>query len=187
VKLSDDELSSKAGLYRLVGRDLPVLITLRQGTLMLRSYYQDEYDFEVTPVGANQFLFQGRVPLEFVPATAGRPKEWHVGEGKDQRLWQLVTFAPSATDLQSYVGDYRSEEIGVTYTIVERGSVLIVENPGRAEIPVQPFSRDVFVGDSVGIVKFSRDARGALTGFTVNRENDRGVRFDRMKRATDKR
>jgi hypothetical protein len=32
-------------------------------------------------------------------------------------------------------------------------------------------------------VKFSRDARGALTGFTVNRENDRGVRFDRMKRA----
>jgi CubicO group peptidase (beta-lactamase class C family) len=187
VKLSDDELSSKAGLYRLVGRDLPVLITLRQGTLMLRSYYQDEYDFEVTPVGANQFLFQGRVPLEFVPATAGRPKEWHVGEGKDQRLWQLVTFAPSATDLQSYVGDYRSEEIGVTYTIVERGSVLIVENPGRAEIPVQPFSRDVFVGDSVGIVKFSRDARGALSGFTVNRENDRGVRFDRMKRATDKR
>jgi hypothetical protein len=98
-------------------------------------------------------------------------------------LWQLVTFAPSATDLRSYVGDYRSEEIGVTYRIVERGSMLVVENPGRADIPVQPFSKDVFVGDFVGIVKFSRDARGALTGFTVNRENDRGVRFDRMKRA----
>jgi hypothetical protein len=41
----------------------------------------------------------------------------------------------------------------------------------------------LFVGDSVGIVKFSRDARGVLTGFTVNRENDRGVRFDRIERA----
>ena len=150
---------------------------------MLRSYYQDDTDFEVTPVGANRFLFQGRVPLEFVPATTGRPKEWHVGAGKDQGLWQPVTFAPTATDLHSYVGKYRSEEIGVTYTIVERGSVLIIENPGRADIPVQPFSKDVFVGDSVGIVRFSRDARGVLTGFTVNRENDRGVRFDRIERA----
>jgi CubicO group peptidase (beta-lactamase class C family) len=183
VKLSDEELSIKTGLYRIVGRDLPVLISVSHGTLMVRSYYQDDTDFEVTPVGANRFLFQGRVPLEFVPATTGRPKGWHVGEGKDRGLWQLVTFVPTATDLQSYVGDYRSEEIGVTYTIVERGSVLIVENPGRADIPVQSFSKDVFVGDSVGIVKFSRDARGVLTGFTVNRENDRGVRFDRMKRA----
>ena len=72
VKLSDADLSSKAGLYRLIGRDLPVPIALRQSTLMLRSYYQDEYDFEVTPVGANRFLFQGRVPLEFVrPLLAG--------------------------------------------------------------------------------------------------------------------
>ena len=182
VKLSDQELSTKTGLYRLVGADLPILISVSHGTLMLRSYYQDDTDFEVTPVGANRFLFQGRVPLEFVPATTGRPKEWHVGEGKAHGLWQLVTFAPPATDLRPYIGDYPSEEIGVTYTIVERGSGLIIENPGRADIPVLPFSKDVFVGDSVGIVKFSRDARGVLTGFTVNRENDRGVRFDRMKR-----
>ena len=61
--------------------------------------------------------------------------------------------------------------------------MLIIENPGRADIPVQPFSKDVFVGDSVGIVKFSRDARGVLTGFTVNRCNARDLRFDRLIRA----
>ena len=43
------------------------------------------------------------------------------------------------------------------------------------------FSKDVFVGDWVGIVKFSRDARGAIGGSTVNRDNARGVTFERMK------
>jgi len=30
-------------------------------------------------------------------------------------------------------------------------------------------------------VKFTRDRSGAVTGFTVNRDNARGVRFDRIK------
>ena len=38
-------------------------------------------------------------------------------------------------------------------------------------------------GDSVGTVKFLRDARGAVSGFTVNRDKARGIRFDRVKPA----
>jgi hypothetical protein len=106
LKVSDAELSGKAGLYRPVGRDLPVRLSVSHGALVLRSYSQDDSDFEVTPVGANHFLFQNRVPLEFVPAAAGRPQEWHLGEGKDRGLWQLVTFAPSAAEIRSYAGDY---------------------------------------------------------------------------------
>jgi len=34
---------------------------------------------------------------------------------------------------------------------------------------LSPFSKDVFVGDWVGVVKFSRNARGAIGGFTVLR------------------
>jgi hypothetical protein len=49
-------------------------------------------------------------------------------------------------------------------------------------VTIVPFSKDVFVGDWVGIVTFSRDSRRAVSGFTVNRENARGLRFDRMKR-----
>jgi hypothetical protein len=44
-----------------------------------------------------------------------------------------------------------------------------------------PFSKDVFVGDLVGIVKFSRDASGNVSGFSVNREQVRGLRFYRTK------
>jgi hypothetical protein len=182
VKLSDDELSPKAGLYRLVGRDLPILVTMNHSRLMVRSYYQDDVDFELTSIAANRFLFQNRVPLEFVPATAGREKEWHVGEGKDYGLWQVVTFRVPPSGLRAYAGEYRSDELDVTYRLEPLDSALVVKSTGRPEVTIVPFSKDVFVGDWVGIVTFSRDSRRAVSGFTVNRENARGLRFDRMKR-----
>ena len=111
----------------------------------------------------------------------GRPKGWHVGEGKT-RDWQLVTFAPPAAEIQSYAGEYRSEEIAATYSLDARDSTLIVKTSWGADITIAPFSNNVFVGDFVGIVKFSRDSHGVVTGFTLNRENARGVQFDRVRR-----
>jgi hypothetical protein len=49
-------------------------------------------------------------------------------------------------------------------------------------VTVTPFTKDVFVGDWVGILKFSRDARGVVSSFTVNRENAHDVRFDKVPR-----
>ncbi|PYR18655.1 MAG: hypothetical protein DMF98_25480 [Acidobacteria bacterium] len=62
-----------------------------------------------------------------------------------------------------------------------RDSAMVVKSTGRPDVTISAFSRDVFVGDGVGIVKFSRDDRGATRAFTVNRDNARGVRFDRVK------
>jgi CubicO group peptidase (beta-lactamase class C family) len=182
VKLSDAELSEKTGLYKIGGVDYPVRMSVDHGRLLLRSYYGDDFDFELTPVGVNRFLLRNSILFEFIPATPGRPKGWHVGEGKDARDWQLVTFAPPAAEIQSYAGEYRSEEIAATYTVEARDSALVVRSPWGSDIPIAPFSKDVFVGDYVGIVKFSRDSRGVVTGFTLNRENARGVRFDRVMR-----
>lgn len=179
VKLSDAELTEKTGLYRIGGVDYPVRMTLDHGSLMLRSYYGDDFDFELTPVAANRFLLRNAVPFEFIQATPGRAKGWRVGEGQDQRMWELVTFAPPASEVRAYAGNYRSVELAVTYTLQARESALVVNATGRPDVTIAPFSKDMFVGDWVGIVKFSRDARGAITGFTVNRDNARGVRFER--------
>jgi CubicO group peptidase (beta-lactamase class C family) len=186
VTLSADELASKAGLYRLVPRDLPILIAVRDGTLMMRSYYQDDTDVELTPVNANRFLMgNNAIALEFDPPTADRAQEWRLMyQGRDPGRLQLATFAPSARDLRTYAGEYSSPEVGVTVTIEARESGLVVQSAGRADIVLQAVSQDVFAGDYVGIVKFSRDARGTLTGFTVNRDLARGVRFDRLKRTS---
>jgi cell envelope opacity-associated protein A len=47
-------------------------------------------------------------------------------------------------------------------------------------VTLHPVFKDAFVGDYVGTVRFVRNARGAVTGFTLNRNSARGVRFERV-------
>jgi len=177
AKLSDAELSEKTGLYRVVGRDVPILFSVSHGSLMVRSYFDDDSDFEITPVAANHFLLWNTVPWEFIPAAAGRPREWRQGK----TVLQPVTLTTTAETLRAYAGDYRSDELGATWTIEVRDSRLVVTNTWPPNLTISPFMKDVFVGDIVGMVKFSRDGRGTVTGFTVNRASVIGLRFDRVK------
>jgi CubicO group peptidase (beta-lactamase class C family) len=184
VTLSAEEVSEMTGLYRFVLQDWPIQISAGHGVLLSRSYYQEDFDYELTPVGANRFLVNGNVPVAFVPATAGKLKQWRLVDSRgDQGLILPVTFVPSASELPSYTGDYHSDEIGITFTVERRDSMLVLNNHGWVNTPVQGYSKDVFVGDAVGIVKFSRDARGTVTGFTLNRGGAHDVLFDRIRRA----
>ena len=67
MKLSEADLSDKTGLYSIGGVDFPVLMTVKHGTLMVRSYYGDDFDFELTPNGQNRFLLQGSFPSSSSP------------------------------------------------------------------------------------------------------------------------
>ncbi|MND02443.1 hypothetical protein D3C83_218260 [compost metagenome] len=59
-------------------------------------------------------------------------------------------------------------------------SHLVAKISGRADSILSPVFKDGFSG--LGIVKFSRNARGAITGFTFNRADVRGLRFDRVRK-----
>ena len=89
----------------------------------------------------------------------------------------MVKFDMSKADLQSFTGEYRSDELDVTYTVAARDSSLVVQTS-----TLHPVFKDAFVGDYLGTVRFRRDARGAVAGFTLNRISARGVRFERVKR-----
>jgi hypothetical protein len=42
--------------------------------------------------------------------------------------------------------DYRSDELGVTYTLAARDSTLVVSAKGRPDVEIAPFSKELFVG-----------------------------------------
>jgi hypothetical protein len=90
----------------------------------------------------------------------------------------LVKFEVPKTELPSFVGEYRSDELDVTYTVATRDGRLMLQSS-----TLQPVARDAFVGEYMGIVRFLRDARGSIAAFTLNRRSARGVRFERLKRA----
>jgi CubicO group peptidase (beta-lactamase class C family) len=180
VKVPEKDLPEMTGLYSIGGVDQPALISVDHGKLMVRAYYRDGFDIELTPIGTNRFLLRNTVPLEFIPASSGRPKEWHVGERKELRVWQPVTFVPPAAEMRTYAGEYRSSELSVNYVIEVHDSKLILKSSSGSDITISPFTKDVFVGDVAGIVKFTRDVHGTISGFTFNRDAARGVRFDKI-------
>jgi CubicO group peptidase (beta-lactamase class C family) len=185
VTLSAEQLASKVGLYfeplsQSVGR-----IFVRDGKLMASAGLDESESVELTPVSDNRFVIPGTpVVAEFVPAAPGRLQQVRVtGAGPKPVVSQKVeAFAPSSADLRVFAGEYSSLELEGTYTLVAREGSLAIQIPGRTEFVLQPIFKDVFAGGVVGVVKFSRDPRGAVTGFTANSSGVRGLRFNRVKR-----
>ena len=185
VSLSAEPLASKVGVYydpvsESVGR-----IFLRHGKLMASEGVGEDESVELTPVSENRFVVSGTpIAAEFLPGAPGRPQEIRVtGAGPKPTVSQKVaSFTPSSEELRAFTGEYTSAEVEGTYTLVARDSGLVIHTPGRGDTVLQPIFRDAFVGSGFGVVKFSRDADGVVTGFTVYASGVRGLRFDRVKR-----
>jgi hypothetical protein len=186
VLLSAEQLASKAGLYRDPSNETFGRLFVRDGKLMSAAGAGTDPSVELTPVNANRFVLPGTaIALEFAQAAAGRTQEIHVtGAGPKPIVMQQMTtpFAPSSADLRAFAGEYTSPELEVTYTLAARDSGLVIQIPGRVDIILRPIFPDAFHGAIVDVVEFSRDARGIVTGFTVDTSAVRGLRFDRMKR-----
>ena len=184
VAVAASELASKAGLYRDATNEAwgdLLEIVVRDGTLIAIVGSGDR--FELTPVSANGFVLAGTpITVRFVPAAAGRPQELQVtgARAKTDVLQQLAPFTPTATELAAFAGTYESTELDVTYSITTRAPGLVIRMPGRPDVVLRPIFKDGF--DGFNVVKFSRDARGRVTGFTINATGVRSLRFARVTR-----
>lgn len=183
--LSPQELQNKVGLYRNLSDDSVGRIFLRDGKLMASEDANDSGGYELVPVGANRFVVVGTSAVaEFVAPGAGTSLQLHVtGAGTKPIVSQLIAnpFVPSSAQLRAYEGTYTSADVLGTYTIVARGSGLAVQVTTRNDLPLQPLFPDAFGGSILGIVKFSRDAQGAVVAFTATGRGVRGLRFDRSR------
>ena len=174
------DLQSKVGLYRDVASDSVGRISLRDGTLFASA--NDGAEFELTPTATNRFAITGTaVVIEFVPPTDGKPQEIHVtGDGPKPSVSRAIApWTPSNAELHAFEGIYTSDEVDGTYTIVARDSNLILRVPTRADIDLPPVFEDAFSSRMLGVMKFSRDARGRVVAFTATAPGVRGLRFER--------
>lgn len=158
-------------------------VSLRDGKVIAHSFYIDDVDVTLTPTDARHALYPGGTVFEFHPAAAGHSPAWQVTwkDGRPQEVLDMVEFKPEATDLPAFAGQYRSEDIKADYGIVVQDSALVVQAQGMADVPLKAFARDTFVG--MGVVKFLRDAHGAVAGFTMDTYSLRNLRFNRVRRA----
>jgi hypothetical protein len=97
-------------------------------------------------------------------------------------LQKVAPYTPSDADLRALSGEYTSEELEGAWTLTARDSHLVIQIPGRADIVLRPVFEDAFAGAIVGVVKFSRNADGGVTRFTVITSGARGLPFRRVRR-----
>jgi hypothetical protein len=120
--------------------------------------------------------------VEFGPAGTARATAMRSFDGQTQTgaFQRVETFAPSPAQLRAYAGHYASDELDVVWTLDVNDSTLVIRRPGNADTVVQPLATDMFttVGD---FMRFSRDARGAITGFTLVASGARGLQFERTR------
>jgi hypothetical protein len=185
VSISAEQLASKAGLYFDPASQSLGQIFVRDGRLMASEGAGEGEGVELTPLSENRFVIWGTpIVADFVPAVTGRPQEIRVtGDGPKPRVSHKVDpFVPSSAELRAFAGQYSSPEIEGAYSLVVHDTSLVLQIPGRNDIVLLPIFKDAFAGGLVGVVKFSRAASGAVTGFTTNSSGVRGLRFDRVKR-----
>jgi hypothetical protein len=57
----------------------------------------------------------------------------------------------------------------------------VAQPPGATKVQLKPLGKGAFAGSGSGVLKFFRNSRGEVVGFTLNVYNLRGLRFDRFR------
>lgn len=101
-------------------------------------------------------------------AEGTRPRTWHL-----EAVWE-----PGPEALGEFIGDYVSDELSVTYSVMLAKSGLVVRFRPAQGFALVPRFKDGFLGDG-NTVRFTRDSDGRVDGFEVYAGRARHVRFVR--------
>jgi hypothetical protein len=85
---------------------------------------------------------------------------------------------PPPSELSSCVGFYYSEEIEPVYVMKIEGDQLVLHRLKYKPDTLRPITRDLFAG-SIGSIRFTRNAQDQVSGFVLNGDRVRNVRFQK--------
>jgi CubicO group peptidase (beta-lactamase class C family) len=131
----------------------------------------------LSPVGPRQFrLPTGTTVLRFEPASGVTQTMYSQTDGRVSVYSRVLASLP-VSSFGQYAGRYRSEELGVEWTIVVTDAGISLRDERGELTPLHPIFRDGFAGP--GTVRFERDRDGAVTGLTMTTTGVYLLRFPR--------
>jgi CubicO group peptidase (beta-lactamase class C family) len=140
-------------LHILLGSRRVPLKSLGSGVFVMTSAPWTRLSFEEKPRGAVQLKAE-----------------------QDLMLVRMEPFAPSAQQLQEYVGVYRSEEMDAVFRISMKDGRLLLVRTKLRPASVDPLFKDCFRVPSFAM-QFSRNASGRVTGFQLEGGRIRHLKF----------
>ncbi|MBL8268719.1 serine hydrolase domain-containing protein [Steroidobacter sp.] len=127
-------------------------------------------------------------PARFEPATGKALRVVTQGEGEPSEIWdRLAAYSMPAGALKELTGRYYSDELDVSYSLVERQAQLVLERKKYPPDPLTAIGPDLFLSSQGGTVQFTRAETGTVRGLLVTGARVQNVTFRRQGSSTDAR
>ena len=192
LELTAAQMQAKVGMYGNVNdADDFARWVIKDGKLQVGNVGEDE-TYPVKALSENQFhLLVSPVDFTFLPAKPGAPPSFTIKQedGKIETFAAIPPFAPLPAQLAEYAGVYSSPEIDPLYELkVENVHVagwdppqpdqprLVLHHLKNDPDPLRPVARDFFAA-SVGKIRFTRNAKGEVSGFLLSTGRVNNLRF----------
>jgi len=172
VRLSRDELTTLAGIYRGERPNRVLTFVMDGDSLRVGSAEGPA----LRPLGQRRFAIGGSsTPVVFTQAEGADWVARIPGQGSARRT---EPWHPDEDELRSFAGVYRSDELGTEYRVAFQEGQLRVHHRKLETRAMTPTFRDAFLVRGASAV-FTRAASGAIDGFTLSDGRVWNVRFRR--------
>lgn len=171
------ELNRRAGLYFGEHTGHPLRLVVNEGRLRMAggpplvALGNDRFR---NPRGNLNFMSQDEFELHFISQDEFELRSM---EGRITRYRRARGYGPAAADLASFAGRYETDEIGAV-EITAAATGLSGRLNGSPAIEFAPVDPDVFLAGQT-LIRFRRDAAGAVVGLDLTSPALRGAHFPR--------
>jgi CubicO group peptidase (beta-lactamase class C family) len=181
VEVPASAMSRWAGTYRDRHTDQTLTLIVSQGTLATASGGRGgaRGNTAFAPLGANRFNSPQGVAV--FNGTAGRRTFDLIRPDGDTAHFEEVRAAPSTVPVADYAGTYVSDELDAQFVVGSRNGNLVLTRRPYETFELQPMYADDFqAGGGLGSLRFTRDARRKVNGFSFFAGRVLDVRFRRI-------
>jgi len=182
VKVDPAIYDNYEGKYTL-DNGMVVKITRNEDKLMGEAVGQAK--FELFSESETKFFLKiVDAQIIFHPEKKGKVKRFTLQMGGQDIEGKRVEF-PELTPEQmaEYAGDYYSDELGTTYTLLVDGTSLVARHRRHGDNELIPSDTDQFTGGQwwLSVLRFTRNEDKKITGFLLTGGRVRNLRFDRIR------
>jgi CubicO group peptidase (beta-lactamase class C family) len=176
IAVSPEALASLAGRYHAPRTEDFIVLEVREGQLV-----EVDGNAMLIPWGGDRFRVRGQQGEVQFTRTGSTIAARRTTPGTRPVDFVRVD-APDVTAaaIAAVAGTYRSPELDAPMTLVAQGDTLMADLGWRGRIRLKPIFRDGFEMPGGERMRFTRDARGRITGFVVWAGRVRHLRFDRV-------
>jgi CubicO group peptidase (beta-lactamase class C family) len=166
ISLDEAQLRRHAGTYHRAHNGTVRCLEVRDGHLA--AALAPGFFLKFEPLAPDRFRATGYPVAVRFEEREGVSRMVETMGGEETVYLAVAPFEVGIEDLAEYAGAYYSDELDVTYQVVQEGEGLLLRRRKFTDYALEPALRDAFRYRDANTLTFDRDEGGAITGFRLS-------------------